>query len=127
MSQRSFILAYLEWHYSRAFADIWNTCTNYIWFIYNFFSISLLFRTFFTPWHKMDVQYGKGLDMENFFGPFIVNTLMRLVGMVLRAVIIIIGFVCVLVTFLLGVLCLVIWPFLPFILVYIAYRGLLKI
>jgi hypothetical protein len=127
MYQKSFTLSYFAWHYSRAFAEIWNTCTNYIWAVWHFFSVPILLRTFFAPWHKMDVQYGKGFDVENFFGPLIVNTIMRLVGMILRAVIIAIGLAGILIIFLLGISVLVIWPFLPAVFVWLLWQGLLKI
>jgi len=127
MSQRSFIISYFAWHYSRAFAESWNTCTNYIWAVWHFFSVPILLRTFFAPWHKMDVQYGKGLSVENFFGPLIVNTLMRLLGMVLRTIIILLGLVCIVAIFLLGIVFTVVWIFLPIIIVWLVWQGILKI
>ncbi len=127
MLQRSFIFSYFSWHYSRAFADIWNTCTNYIWAVWHFFSVPILTRTFFAPWRKMDVEYGKGFDLENFIGPFIVNTLMRLVGMIFRVVIICVGLVCIVALFLLGIAVTAVWIFLPIIFVWLIWQGFLKI
>jgi hypothetical protein len=127
MYQRSFIVSYFTWHYGRAFAEIWNTCTNYIWAVWHFFSVPLLFKTFFSPWRKLDVGYGRGLDIENFIGPFIVNSLMRLVGMILRAVIICIGLLGIVVVFLFGIAVTVVWIFLPVIIVYLIWQGFLKI
>jgi hypothetical protein len=127
MYQRSFIVSYFTWHYGRAFAEIWNTCTNYIWAVWHFFSVPLLFKTFFSTWRKLDVGYGRGLDIENFIGPFIVNSLMRLVGMILRAVIICIGLLGIVVVFLFGIAVTVVWIFLPVIIVYLIWQGFLKI
>lgn len=127
MSQRSFIVSYFAWHYGRAFAEIWNTCTNYIWAVWHFFSVPLLFKTFFSPWRRMDVGYGKGFDIENFIGPFIVNSLMRIVGMVLRVIIILVGLFCAIILFLLGIIVTVAWIFLPVIIVWLFWQGLIRI
>jgi hypothetical protein len=127
MSQKSFLVSYFAWHYAQAFAEIWNTCTNYIWAVWHFFSISILFKTFFAPWHKMDVEYGKGVSFDNFFGPLIVNTLMRLVGMILRTIIILVGIVFILAIFIFGLAFTAVWIFLPVIIVALAWQGILKI
>jgi hypothetical protein len=127
MSQRSFIVSYFAWHYSRAFGEIWNTCTNYIWAVWHFFSVSLLLKTFFAPWRKLDVEYGKGLSLENFAGPLIVNTLMRLVGMILRLVIVCIGLLGIVVVFLFGLVVTVVWIFLPVVIICLIWQGFLKI
>ena len=127
MSQRSLIISYFAWHYSRAFVEIWNTCTNYIWAVWHFFSVPLLLKTFFSPWHKMDVEYGKGFSIDNFFGPLIVNTLMRLVGMVMRAIIVCLGLICIVVVFSFGVFITIVWIFLPVIFVTLLWQGFLKI
>ena len=127
MSQKPFLVSYLAWHYSHAFVEIWNTCTNYIWAVWHFFSVPILLQTFFAPWHKMDIEYGKGFDIENFIGPFIVNTLMRLVGMVMRTVIILIGLFLIVLLFLLGIVATVVWFVLPVVLLWLFWQGFSKL
>ena len=124
MQQKSFVLSYLTWHYGQAFTEIWNTTTNFIWALYHFFSVSLLFKTLFSPWRKMDVSYGKGISMDNFFGPLIVNTVMRLVGMLIRSIVIVMGLSSILIIFLLGCAAIILWPFLPLIIIFLLYKAL---
>ena len=75
----------------------------------------------------MDVGYGKGFDIENFIGPFIVNSLMRIVGMILRVIIILVGLFCASILFLFGIIVTVAWIFLPVIIVWLFWQGLIRI
>lgn len=112
---------YLAWHYSEALNDMRKIWKNFFVFLFNFFSIFLLIRTLFSPWHRMQESYGR---IEDFFGNLIVNTLMRLVGAVIRLIFIIMGVVSVLLCAVLGLAVLAFWLVLPFLLIYTFLQGI---
>ncbi len=112
---------YLAWHYSEALNDMRKIWKNFFVFLFNFFSIFLLIRTLFSPWHRMQENYGR---IEDFFGNLIVNTLMRLVGAVIRLIFIIMGVVSVLLCAVLGLAVLAFWLVLPFLLIYTFLQGI---
>ncbi|MFZ2523178.1 MAG: hypothetical protein WAW92_02215 [Minisyncoccia bacterium] len=112
---------YLAWHYTTAFSDMMNIWKNFFSFLYEFFSIPLLIRTLFSPWRRMKEDYGR---IEDFFGNLVVNTMMRLVGAVIRIIFILMGLTSLLFCALVGVALFVFWVALPFLLIYSLLEGI---
>src|SRR3989344_9375955 len=83
-------LAYIFWHYTRAWTDLWRLATNYLWFLYHFFSIPLLLGTFFAPWKRLS-DGGKSKAMGGGFGRLIFNLMLRIVGVFARGAVVGIG------------------------------------
>ena len=106
---------YLSWHYSQGLLDYFRIWKNLIWFLWNFFSIKILIRTFFTPFERLQEKYAGGLDMESLAASIIVTTLMRVVGMLARTVIIIFGLITLTTFTLAGFIGIFIWLLLPMI------------
>jgi len=102
---------YFVWHYSRALLDVKNIIYNFLFFLYHFFSISLILSTFFQPWRRVEDGYGK--PGEGFFETFIFNTMMRIVGMVMRTFIIATGVLSLVFGLALGVGVFFVWLVLP--------------
>lgn len=123
----SLISHYVFWHYSQALADIFAIWKNFAWFLYHFFSIPLLFKTFFLPWKHLNEGYHKGFNIGVFFSSLVVNTLMRFVGMIARAVTITAGVVSLSLHTLAGAVVVVLWLFLPLAVVLLAVFGLREI
>jgi fatty acid desaturase len=108
---------YLSWHYSQGILDYFKVWKNLVWFLWNFFSFKVLLKTFFSPFKRLKEKYAGGLDMESLASSILITTLMRLVGMVFRAAIIVFGLI-VLVTFVIaGLIGIFVWLVLPFALV----------
>jgi hypothetical protein len=116
--------SYFSWHYGRAFVDLFRVWMNFIWFIFNFFSVSVLLGSFFSPWKRMGESYPKNFDIAETISTFIVNTLMRLVGMCMRSVVLGISFFCVSVIFFFGLVVCFFWIFLPIFFVAILFISL---
>jgi hypothetical protein len=102
---------YLIWHYSGAFGDIFGLFGNFTWFLYNYFSIGLLFGTLFSPWKRLarDV-YG---PKPSFFSNLAVNLLMRISGFFVRLATIAIGIFSIVALFFILLAVLMAWFFLP--------------
>lgn len=78
------VLEYFIWHYTRAFADLVIILGNFFRFLVHFFSVPEIWRTLFAPWRRLGEVYGSPYDLNAVAETFIVNTLMRLVGLIIR-------------------------------------------
>ncbi|MCC7004901.1 hypothetical protein IT397_03225, partial [Candidatus Nomurabacteria bacterium] len=116
---------YFKWHYGRAFIDIYSVSENFIWFLYNFFSIELLLQTFFTPWKRMKERYKGGLRIGNFLATLFINTLMRIIGMLMRTFVIIFGIASIILFVLLTLAFYIFWIILPIFLITFFVAGLI--
>jgi len=66
---------------------------NYLIFATNLFSLPLLLKTFISPWRKYNWKYPKGFDIGEFLNTFISNTVSRILGAIVRFVLIITGII----------------------------------
>jgi len=89
---------YLLWHYSRAFYEMFRVWLNLLEFVVQFFSIPQLMRSWVAPWKRMTEERTKKWDFEDLAGVIIINILSRVVGALLRTIIICIGLVSLLIT-----------------------------
>jgi hypothetical protein len=120
---------YFSWHYSQGLLDYFRIWKNLVWFLWNFFSIKILLKTFFTPFERLQEKYNGGLDMESLAASIIVTNLMRLVGMLARSVIIIFGLIVLMTFIIAGFFGIFLWLILPFAisgLIFISIIALIK-
>jgi hypothetical protein len=125
MNTIKLIPIYLRWHYSIAFVDMIRIDGNIFWFLWHFFSVPDTFRTFFSPWERMGDKYKKGLDIERIASTFVVNTLMRIVGMIMRTILLLFALFCSFVALVVVVVCFFLWIFIPAILILLAFFGIM--
>lgn len=118
---------YVKWHYTEGFRDLFRNWKSFISFTLHFFSLRLLFRTWFTPFGRLDEEYKKGFDTEAFFETLVVNTLMRAVGFVLRTFVISIGLLVSFLVIIFGPIVLVLWVLAPFIILSLFTLGIVSL
>ncbi len=118
---------YLSWHYSRGLSDYFKVWKNLTWFLWNFFSIQVLLKTFFLPFKRLQENYAGNLDVESFLNSIIITTLMRIVGMFARGFIIICGLVTLVFFIIGGLLGFVVWFFLPLIIPFLIITSLIAL
>lgn len=116
--------SYFAWHYGRAFVDMFHIWMNFLWFVFNFFSISALIDTFFDPWKRMGESYPKGFDIAGVISAFVVNLLMRVVGIMVRLIVLGIGLAFAIVIFTAGIAIALAWALMPVVFVAFAIIGL---
>src|SRR5947207_296294 len=125
MSYVYILPAYIAWHYGKAYRDMLRVWTNFIWFAFNFFSITILLKTFFTPFERIVEKRARpGFHAEDIAEAVMITLIMRLVGAMVRSLIIIIGILAILVLFVSGVSAFVIWTLFPFVLVALPAVGI---
>ncbi len=71
----------------------------------------------------MGEAYPRGLDIPGFLSTFFINSLMRLIGMMMRFFLILIGLFCLSATFALGVIAFIIWLALPWFSLVVLFSG----
>jgi len=120
----SIVHHYLFWHYTRALAEIFVTWKNFMWFVGHFFSLRQLASSWFSPWKRTLTGRGEKWNLEDLAGYVIINILSRVVGAVIRTIIIFLGLVGFVGTFLGGVLVYVFWILAPFVLIILLGFGL---
>lgn len=116
---------YLAWHYSRALAEFSHIYRDILVFVYNFFSVGILLRSYFAPWRRMGEEYPVDkFDFANLGSVLVVNTIMRLVGIFMRTIIIIFGLLCLFATLVFYPLLVLGWLLLPLIIGVLFLLGL---
>lgn len=115
MSPVQLPITYLLWHYSIAWEDLFRLYRNLAWFLWNFFSIRILAETLIAPWHRRKERPEK--DTAGILGSFILNSILRLVGFFIRTLTILVGLLTLILFSLLFALFLILWPFLPLVIV----------
>lgn len=123
----SIVHHYLLWHYTKAFGEIRHVWKNIVWFTFHFFSIPQLLRSYLSPWKRMTEERGRSFNFEELASFVIINLISRIVGVLLRTVVIISG-IASLFVLLLGIIATYIfWIFAPAIIVLIFYFGIVLI
>lgn len=102
------------------------TWGNFVWFTQHFFSLPTLVSTLFSPWKRMKIEKGGALS-TNFFEDLLVNIIMRIVGAVVRIILITIGLVFLSIVVVLGIITFVFWFIAPIAVVVLFIYGLTMI
>jgi len=112
---------YFSWYYSRGFRGLILILGNFLKFFWHFFSIGFLSQRLFSPW-KRDISFSnwRGLHPVLFFKKIIDNGFSRMIGLLIRSLVIIFGIIIEISFFLLGFVFLISWIFLPGLLIFSA-------
>lgn len=85
------VFDYARWHYSIALRAGFHLWMNTVLYVAHQFMIGLHARTLFAPWHRMTESRSKKWNWEDWATTILVNSVSRLIGFVLRSIIIITG------------------------------------
>ncbi len=120
----SFSKAWVSWQYIESPRTLLRIWKNFLIFNLSFFSIPLLLKTLFYPWRKYHESYGRGFDPKRFFSSLTFNSISRLLGALVRTVLILVGLFLEILLMGLGIILLIGWIFLPIILIGILIFGI---
>ncbi|OHA08279.1 MAG: hypothetical protein A3B37_02860 [Candidatus Sungbacteria bacterium RIFCSPLOWO2_01_FULL_59_16] len=107
-------LQFLRWHYGDGFRRTANLSVSIVIGCFNYFSVRELARTIFLPWHRVIEGYGRGFDPSTFFFTLGGNIISRILGAIVRLVVIAVGLVVSAGAAFLGAAWVALWPLLPF-------------
>lgn len=103
------IVVMLGWWYSQGWLWSIQGIGRRIKAIGSVFAVGVLIRTWFSPWK----QITSPSSFQNFFQAAVDNTISRLIGGVVRTMMLLAALVWAIVTILIGVVFVIIWPLLP--------------
>lgn len=115
-SQNIFI-QYLLWQFFEVPGNILKAWRNFLFFNLNYFSIPLLLKTLFSHWRRYSWSYPKGLNIGKRFEVFFSNLLSRILGAIMRIILIFIGLLVEIFLFLGGAIIFLVFLFLPALLI----------
>lgn len=120
----SIIHHYLLWHYSQAFYELLHLWKNFLWFIINFFSLPQLMKSWFSPWKRIVEERGNKWDLEDLAGYIIVGIVSRIIGFILRTIVISLGLICLLITIIAGIVTYLFWLVAPLAIIVLLGLGI---
>jgi len=106
------------WYFIEVPKNIISGWRNFLWFGMNYFSIPLLLKTLFSHWRRYAWSYGRGFDIVRYFNVFFSNLMSRILGALMRIILIFIGIIFEIFIFFLGLIILVGWFLLPLFLIF---------
>jgi len=82
---------WLSWHFFEIPKAILRAWKNFLLFNLNYFSVPILFKTFFSYWRRYKWSYGRGFDLRRYLEAFTFNLISRILGAIVRSILIFIG------------------------------------
>jgi len=122
--KRNILSALIMWHYGVATKGVVVAWRNFLVFNLHYFPVKELFRTLFSHWKRSSDEYGKGLDVKRMASAFLGNMISRVIGAVIRTVVIGIGLIAEVFVFFAGLFMLLIWIVLPILIVIGFFAGI---
>ncbi len=120
----SMVRHYFIWHYSRAFSEIFHVWLNLLWFVIHLFSIPQLIRSWISPWKRITEERRRRWSFEDLAGVLIIGLLSRIIGFIIRSVIICVGLVFLLLEVILGLAFYIAWIVMPILITSLIIFGI---
>lgn len=113
----SVLLLFIRWYFFDAPKGILIAWRNFLLWAANTFSLGLMTRTLFSPWRRTVFMYkkGNGLNVGYLVDSIIFTNFSRVVGFLVRSVMIITGVVWLLLVFIFGFFMFLGWFLIPFV------------
>lgn len=114
--RHNIVSLWINWQFFDAPGNILLAWKNFLRFNLEYFSIPILVRTFFSPWHRYRMFFGRRFDPRRYFEAFVFNSMSRSIGALLRLFFIIFGLLAEVVIVFAGPIILLSWLVLPLLL-----------
>ncbi len=115
---KNIVLLWFSWQFYEVPKFLFYVWNNYMMFASSFFSFQLLLKTFFSPWHRYKWAYPKAFDIKEFFSTLISNSASRILGAMMRVVLVIAGAIFQAFVAIAGLVVFVGWLLIPFIIIF---------
>ena len=108
------MIGFIQWYYGESVPGIFRFWRNFVRVTLRFFAISWHVTNFFRPWKQMALGYDEhGFNIKVFISSLNYNVVSRLIGMVIRTVLIVWGVISVLFLAIVGAVITIVWALLP--------------
>ena len=111
--RQSIVIQWLCWQFFDVPRGILKAWRNFLFFNFNYFSVVLLVKTFFSPWRRYQWSFGRGFDIKRWLEAFFSNLLSRILGAIVRSVIVTIGLITEAFIVVIGLIVFLGWLVLP--------------
>lgn len=118
VKDQDIFISWILWQFYEMPKFLFGVWGNYLMFATNLFSVPLLLKTFLSPWRKYTWSYPKAFDIKEFLNTLISNIISRILGAVVRTVLIITGIIFQIFIVATGLIIFLGWIFLPFIIIF---------
>ena len=115
--KQNIFVVWLVWHFVEVPKFLLTVWKNYILFALNYFSLPILLKSLFAPWRRYRWNYPKGINVGDFLSTLISNTFSRIMGAIMRIVLIAVGIVFQIFVILAGIAIILLWILIPFIVI----------
>ena len=112
--QKEFLGDIFGWWYTKGIRDFFIYLKAILLKITDIFSVKLLLSTYLSPW-KRDITRAEGLPLNVVFQVIIFNLVSRLLGAIIKTVILFVYLMALVVFFALSLSLIIVWLFLPLI------------
>lgn len=123
----SILVEYITWHYTSALSSYVRIVRNGRDFILYYFSIPLLLRTLLSPYKRVVESRSRRFSFEDLVGRIVINTLSRLIGLVMRLIIIAWGLLAYVLFMMVSVLGFAVWLASPLLVLMAILSGVIII
>jgi|SRR3989344_3125750 len=113
--QENTVISWFVWHFYEMPVFLFLVWKNYLFFGLDFFSAPLLLATLFAPWKKYHFGYPKAFDVVAFLNTLCSNLFSRIIGAIIRIVLIVFGAIAQVCIFVIGMAAIIFWIAIPFI------------
>jgi len=114
---------FFSWWYGSGWKSTLDDIKKRFQFVYAEFSIDIISQTLFSPWRQIITYPSVGFG--NRFRALIDNLISRVIGLIVRMVVIFTALVLFLLIALTGVVEVIVWPLLPLAVVFFIVRSIL--
>ncbi|MFH1894900.1 MAG: hypothetical protein ABH813_03315 [Patescibacteria group bacterium] len=114
---------WLIFQFFEAPKEILKAWRNFLIFNLNYFSIPVLTRTLFAYFRKYSWDYPKGFDLAKYLEVAASNFISRILGALMRVILIFIGIIIEIFILFLGGAVFLIWLILPVFIIFCLYHG----
>ena len=115
--KQNIFVVWLVWHFVEVPKFLLTVWKNYILFALNYFSLPILLKSLFAPWRRYRWNYPKGINVGDFLSTLISNTFSRIMGAIMRIILIAVGIVFQIFVILAGIAIILLWILIPFIVI----------
>jgi len=107
------VVGFFRWWYLRGWLGLINKVQSILRSLLDSFSISLLLKTLFSPYKQISAYGSGGSSIQAQLSDAADKLLSRMIGFVLRVVIIFTGIIAMLIDIILSSFVILLWPLLP--------------
>ena len=113
---QNLIIRWILWHFKYSPGNLIAIWGDFLRFSLEFFSIVPLLKTWISPWKRLSESYSGGLvNITENIQVLILNTFSRILGFLIRTIVIVFGLLFTALVFISGIVAFVLWLLLPLI------------